>query len=82
MNKTFNYALFSQARRVAPHDTVTLYNIALVLQKLATQTLKDEKSNLKTVLSAVHELDLAQRYIIVCCATIFLSLKMCSQFKF
>ncbi|GIY16839.1 RNA polymerase-associated protein CTR9 homolog [Caerostris darwini] len=51
-----------KARRVAPHDTVILYNIALVLQKLATQTLKDEKSNLKTVLSAVHELDLAQRY--------------------
>ncbi|GIY09285.1 RNA polymerase-associated protein CTR9 homolog [Caerostris extrusa] len=50
-----------KARRVAPHDTVILYNIALVLQKLATQTLKDEKSNLKTVLSAVHELDLAQK---------------------
>lgn len=53
--------LFFQARRVAPHDTIILYNIALVLQKLATQTLKDEKSNLKTVLSAVHELDLAQK---------------------
>lgn len=51
-----------KARRVAPHDTVLLYNIALVLQKLATQTLKDEKSNLKAVLSAVHELGLAQRY--------------------
>lgn len=51
-----------KARRVAPHDTIILYNIALVLQKLATQTLKDEKSNLKTVLSAVHELDLAQKY--------------------
>ncbi|XP_054714138.1 LOW QUALITY PROTEIN: RNA polymerase-associated protein CTR9 homolog [Uloborus diversus] len=51
-----------KARRVAPHDTVILYNIALVLQKLATQTLKDEKSTLKSVLSAVHELNLAHRY--------------------
>ncbi|KAG1676690.1 RNA polymerase-associated protein CTR9 [Nymphon striatum] len=51
-----------KARRVAPHDTVLLYNIALVLQKLATQILKDEKSDLKTVLGAVHELGLAHRY--------------------
>ncbi|CAM1324980.1 CTR9 (predicted), partial [Pycnogonum litorale] len=51
-----------KARCVAPHDTVLLYNTALVLQKLATQILKDEKSDLKTVLGAVHELGLAHRY--------------------
>ncbi|XP_076339000.1 RNA polymerase-associated protein Ctr9 [Tachypleus tridentatus] len=51
-----------RARRVAPQDTVLLYNIALVLQRLATHVLKDEKSNLKTVLNAVHELGLAHRY--------------------
>ena len=50
-----------RARRVAPHDTVVLYNIAFVLQKLATQILKDEKSNLRTVLQAVHELNLAHK---------------------
>lgn len=48
-----------QARHVSPSDTVLLYNIALVLQKLATSILKDEKSNLKTVLSAVKDLELA-----------------------
>lgn len=48
-----------KARRVAPHDTVLLYNIALVLQRLATFILKDEKSTLQTVLQAVHELGLS-----------------------
>lgn len=51
----------SQARRVAPQDTVLLYNIALVLQRLATQILKDEKSTLETVLQAVHELGLSHK---------------------
>ncbi|XP_037072194.1 LOW QUALITY PROTEIN: RNA polymerase-associated protein CTR9 homolog [Pollicipes pollicipes] len=51
-----------QARRVSPQDTVLLYNLALVLQRLAMQILKDEKSNLKTVLQAVHELGLAHKY--------------------
>ncbi|PSN41501.1 RNA polymerase-associated protein CTR9 [Blattella germanica] len=50
------------ARRVAPQDTVLLYNIALVLQRLATQILKDEKSTLETVLQAVHELGLSHKY--------------------
>lgn len=36
-----------KARRVAPQDTVLLFNIALVLQRLATQVLKDEKSVLQ-----------------------------------
>jgi len=51
-----------KARHVSPADTVILYNIALVQQKLATSILKDEKSNLKTVLEAVEGLQMAQRY--------------------
>ena len=39
-----------KARRVAPHDTVILYNIALILQRLASQLLRDEKSTLNEVL--------------------------------
>lgn len=39
-----------------------MFNVALVLQRLATLVLKDEKSNLKAVLSAVKELELAHRY--------------------
>lgn len=50
-----------KARRVAPQDTVLLFNIALVLQRLATQVLKDDKSNLATVLQAVHELGLSYK---------------------
>lgn len=50
-----------KARRVAPQDTVLLFNIALVLQRLATQILKDEKSVLEVVLQAVHELGLAHK---------------------
>lgn len=53
---------FLQARHVAPSDTVLMFNVALVLQRLATLVLKDEKSNLKAVLSAVKELELAHRY--------------------
>lgn len=52
-----------KARRVAPQDTVLLFNIALVLQRLATQILKDEKSVLEVVLQAVHELGLAHKYV-------------------
>ncbi|KAK1131233.1 protein required for normal CLN1 and CLN2 G1 cyclin expression [Melipona bicolor] len=51
-----------KARRVAPQDTVLLYNFALILQRLATQILKDEKSTLTTVLQAVHELGLSHKY--------------------
>lgn len=51
-----------KARRVAPLDTVVLYNIALVLQRLATQILKDEKSTLSTVLQAVTDLGLSLKY--------------------
>ncbi|XP_066503956.1 RNA polymerase-associated protein CTR9 homolog [Hoplias malabaricus] len=51
-----------RARHVAPSDTVLMFNVALVLQRLATLVLKDEKSNLKAVLCAVKELELAHRY--------------------
>ncbi|KAL0276258.1 UNVERIFIED_CONTAM: hypothetical protein PYX00_003864 [Menopon gallinae] len=51
-----------KARRVAPQDTVLLYNIALVLQRLAMFILKDVKSTLQTVLQAVHELGLSHKY--------------------
>ena len=51
-----------KARRVAPHDTVILYNIALILQRLASQLLRDEKSTLNEVMQAVKELGLSHKY--------------------
>ena len=51
-----------RARHVNPQDTVLLFNLALVLQKLASSVLEDPKSSLRTVLSAVHELGLAHKY--------------------
>ena len=41
---------------------VILYNIALILQKLASQLLRDEKSTLTEVLQAVHELGISHKY--------------------
>ena len=41
-----------------------MFNLSLVQQRLATGVLRNEKSNLKTVLAAVGDLELAQRYII------------------
>lgn len=38
-----------------------LFNIAVVLQRLAMNILKDEKSTLEVVLQSVHELELAQK---------------------
>ena len=52
-----------RARHVLPSDTTIHYNVALILQKLATSILKDEKSNLRTVLSAVRDLELAHRSV-------------------
>ncbi len=49
------------ARHCKPDDTLLLYNVALVLQRLATSVLRDDKSNLKTVLTAVHDLELAHK---------------------
>ncbi|XP_041472175.1 RNA polymerase-associated protein CTR9 homolog isoform X1 [Lytechinus variegatus] len=51
-----------KAKRVSPHDTLITYNLSLVLQRIAMYVLRDEKSNLKTVLGAVSELKTAQRY--------------------
>merc|ERR1712098_134625 len=51
-----------KARRVSPGDTTILYNIALVLQRLASSLLRDEKSTLTEVLQAVHELGIAHKY--------------------
>jgi hypothetical protein len=56
----FNF-LF-KARHIAPNDTILLFNASLVQQKLATLILKAEKSSLRVVLSAVGELENAQRY--------------------
>ncbi|EDW69381.1 RNA polymerase-associated protein CTR9 homolog [Drosophila virilis] len=55
-------AVLLKARRVAPQDTVLLFNIAVVLSRLAMAILKDEKSTLEVVLQAVHELELAHKY--------------------
>uniref|UniRef100_A0ABD2W7J2 UDP-N-acetylglucosamine--peptide N-acetylglucosaminyltransferase SPINDLY n=1 Tax=Trichogramma kaykai TaxID=54128 RepID=A0ABD2W7J2_9HYME len=51
-----------KARRIAPQDMLLLYNIAYVLQLLATQILKDPKTKLETVQQAVRELELSHRY--------------------
>lgn len=51
-----------KARRAAPNDLQILYNVALVLQCLGMQVLKDDKSNLKTVLQAVSELGIAHKF--------------------
>src|SRR5699024_4608728 len=51
-------------RRVVPNDTLILFNLALVLQKVAAAVLTDTKStpSLRVVLQAVHELGLAHKY--------------------
>lgn len=52
-----------KARHIAPNDTILLFNISLVQQRLATAILKAEKSPLRVVLGAVRELEQAQRYV-------------------
>ena len=56
-----NFFICQQARHVSPNDTILLFNISLVQQRLATAILKAEKSPLKVVLGAVRELEQAQR---------------------
>lgn len=52
---------------MAPTETIIIYNLALILRKLATQILRDDKSTLSLVLSAVHELTLAHKYFQYLC---------------
>ncbi|CAF0835802.1 unnamed protein product [Didymodactylos carnosus] len=49
------------ARRVSPHDLTLMYNVSLVQQKLAHETLKDENSTLTPVLQAIDQLKIAQK---------------------
>jgi len=53
-----------QARHIAPSDTVLLFNLALVQQRLAMQVLKEDRCVLRNVLGAVRELETAHRYFI------------------
>ena len=39
-----------------------MFNLAYILRRLAKSVLEDEKSTLNTVLQAVHELKLSQKY--------------------
>ncbi|CAF0862823.1 unnamed protein product [Brachionus calyciflorus] len=50
-----------KARHVAPDDTLFMFNLALVQQKLARQVMSDNKSNLRTVQSAMYDLKSAWR---------------------
>ena len=54
-----------QARHISPSDSLLLFNLALVQQRLAMAVLKNERSNLSTVLGAVRELEMAQRCVCV-----------------
>ena len=83
--------LIFKARHISPNDSLLLFNLALVEQRLAMaalrciacvyvrdddssvtpmlsfhspRMLRDERSSLSTVLSAVRELEMAQRYAI------------------
>eukprot|EP00118_Oscarella_pearsei_P009930 m.58713 g.58713 ORF g.58713 m.58713 type:complete len:1092 (+) comp34825_c0_seq5:588-3863(+) len=51
-----------RARHIMPQDSLLLFNLSLVMQRLATATLKDTKSSLRGVTKAVKELELSQRY--------------------
>lgn len=51
-----------QARRIAPHDCSIIYNVALVLQNFATQTLENDKSGFNNILQAANDLKLSHRY--------------------
>lgn len=57
-----------KCRRIVPQDNLILFNLALVLRKLASQVLTDSKSNVRTVLNAVHELGLAHKYFQFLCS--------------
>eukprot|EP00117_Sycon_ciliatum_P023928 scpid24561/ scgid20224/ RNA polymerase-associated protein CTR9 homolog; SH2 domain-binding protein 1; Tetratricopeptide repeat-containing, SH2-binding phosphoprotein of 150 kDa len=50
-----------KARHISPHDTVLLFNEALVMQRLASSVLRSEKSTLRTVLKSIAELEMSQQ---------------------
>lgn len=52
----------SQARHIAPQDSLLLFNLALVQRMLASSVLRNEHSGLNMVLAAVRELEMAQRW--------------------
>lgn len=49
-------------RRIAPNDSLIIFNLALVLKKIAISVLEDVKSSLSPVVQAVTELGLARKY--------------------
>jgi len=53
-----------RARHADPTQSLVLFNLSLVMQKLATQTLKDEQANLAAVMKAVSALQLAKKQLI------------------
>ena len=55
---------YPQARHIAPHDSLLLFNLALVQRLLASSVLRNDQSSLSVVLAAVRELEMAQRH---CC---------------
>lgn len=49
-------------RRITPNDPLIIFNLALVLKKIAIGVLEDVKSSLSPVVQAVTELGLARKY--------------------
>lgn len=47
----------------APENLLYKFNHAVILQRMATNILKDEKSNLTEVTKAVEDLKIAERFI-------------------
>ena len=50
-----------KARHVAPYDIILMHNLSLVQQKLAKQTLEDNKYNLKQIETAIKDLEIAKK---------------------
>ena len=59
MTSIFVYFLYGQARRIVPQDSLLLFNLSLVMQRLATATLKDTRSGLRDVTKAVKDLEMS-----------------------
>ena len=52
-----------KARHADPTQSLVLYNLSIVMQKLSKHTLTDEKANLAAVLKAVSALQLAKKQL-------------------